>query len=369
MRRIAKNKTPPFDKRLAAIALSLTAFGLLVISSASVVLSFQRFDRTSYYLERQAVFAVLGVILMLVISRIDYHWFKRYSTIIFFLSAAALVAVLIPHVGFKVGNARRWINLGFSLLQPSEFAKLGLILYLAAWFESRHDSLKDFFSGLISPLLATILVAGLVILEPDFGSMSAIALIALAMFFAGGAKLSHILYLLIVGSGVGWLAVQAAPYRMARILTFLNPSSDPLGAGYQINQAMLAIGTGGFWGLGYGQSVQKFNFLPEPIGDSVFAVMAEELGFYRIAAILMLFALFALFGFAIARKAPDAFGKNLAVGVTMWVVVQAVVNIGAMVGILPLTGITLPFISYGGSSLLALMIGVGIMLNISRQRV
>ncbi|MCL5435709.1 MAG: putative lipid II flippase FtsW [Patescibacteria group bacterium] len=369
MFRRAKSKIPAFDKKLAGLTVALCVIGLVVISSASVVLSFQRYGRTGYYLERQIVFVIVGLLLMFVVSRIDYHWFRRYSRILYILSAVFLVAVLIPHIGFQVGNSRRWLNFGFSLIQPSEFAKLALILYLGAWFEMNRERLNNFFAGLLPPLLATGFLAGLIIFEPDFGSMSAVLLIALSVFYAGGARIAHLLYLLILGSGVGWLAVQAAPYRMQRILTFLNPSNDPLGAGYQINQAMLAIGTGGFWGLGLGQSRQKFNFLPEPIGDSVFAIMSEELGFWRVAILLLLFALFAIFGLAIARRAPDEFGRNVAVGITMWVVLQAAVNIGAMVGILPLTGITLPFISYGGSSMLAISIGVGIMLNISRQRV
>lgn len=365
-RRVRKNS---LDPKIALIAVILSVIGLVVISSASVVLSFQRYGRTGYFIERQLVFSTLGLILMFAISCVDYHWFRRYNRVFFYGCIALLAAVLIPQIGFEVGNSRRWINLGFSLLQPSEFAKLGLIFYLSAWFERKKESLSNFFIGLLPALVATGLVALLVVLEPDFGTASATVGIAFAIFYAGGARLSHLLYLVITGSGLAWLAVQAAPYRMARIFTFLNPSSDPLGAGYQINQALLAIGAGGFWGLGLGQSRQKFSFLPEPIGDSVFAIMSEELGFLRVAIVLALFALFALFGFSVARRAPDGFGRNAAVGVSAWVVVQAVVNIGAMLGVLPLTGITLPFLSYGGSSTLALMIGLGVLLNISRQKV
>lgn len=346
----------------------LLVIGLIVISSASVGLSFQRFGRAGYYVERQLLFAAAGFLIMMLLSRVDYHWFKRYSTLILFVSIALLVAVLIPGIGFKVGNSRRWINLGFYLLQPSEISKLALILYLAAWYEAKKTAIRSFWHGVVPPLLVTGLIAGLIILEPDFGTMSSLLLIALTMFFVGGVRLSHIIYLIVSGVGLAWLAVQAAPYRMERILTFLNPSSDPLGAGYHINQAILAIGSGGFFGQGFGQSIQKLNYLPEPIGDSVFAVMSEELGFYRIAIFLAVFLFFSYFGLLTAKKAPDDFGRFLCSGITFWVIIQVVLNVGAMIGVLPLTGITLPFVSYGGSSLLAIMAGIGIMLNVSRQR-
>jgi len=363
-----KLKLKKIDKGFFLTTVALALIGLVVISSASVVLSSQRFGRAGYYVERQVVFVLVGFVIMLVLSRVDYHWFKRYSTALIFLAVVLLIAVLVPGIGFKVGNSRRWINLGIFLLQPSELSKLALICYLAAWFDARRNFVRSFWAGLVPPLLISGLIAGLVIMEPDFGTMSSILLIAFTMFFIGGAQLSHLLYLIVSGAGVGWLAVQAAPYRMERILTFLNPSSDPLGAGYHINQAILAVGSGGLFGLGFGESLQKHNFLPEPIGDSVFAIMSEELGFLRVAMVLLVYVAFVLFGLKIARRAPDDFGRYLTVGVSMWVVVQLVVNVGAIVGILPLTGITLPFMSSGGSSVIALLAGIGIVLNISRQR-
>ncbi|MBI4053705.1 MAG: putative lipid II flippase FtsW [Candidatus Doudnabacteria bacterium] len=364
-----REKIKPFEKKLLVVTLLLVLTGLVVVASASVVLSFQRFERTGYYIERQAIFAGIGILLMFIFSRLDYHRYRRGAVLIFALSALLLVAVLLPQIGFQVGNSRRWINLGSFFLQPSEFAKLGLIILLAAWFDTKKEQLGTMFTTLLPPLFFTGLIAGLVILEPDFGSMAAILLIALAMFYAGGVSFSHLLYLAIAGVGFGWLAIQMAPYRLARISSFLEPAADPLGAGYQVQQALLAIGSGGVWGQGLGESRQKFNFLPEPIGDSIFAVMSEEFGFVRVVIVLCMFLVFALLGLALARRAPDNFARLLAVGITMWVAAQVIVNIGAMLGILPLTGITLPFISYGGSSLIALLIGVGIMLNISRHRV
>jgi len=345
----------------------MSIIGLVAISSASAVLSFQRFGHTNYYLTRQGIFFILGFAAMLFVSRVDYRFFKKYSPFILLISFLSLLLVLIPGIGVEIGGSRRWINLGITFLQPSEFAKLAIIFYLAAWFATRKEQVIYFSTGVLPPLVVSGAAGALILLEPDFGSTAAIALIALSIFFAGGVKISHLAGLLVTGVGVGWLAVQAAPYRLARITSFLDPQADPLGISYQINQALLAIGSGGFWGQGFGYSRQKFNFLPEPLGDSIFAVMAEELGFLRVGTILFLFIIFAILGFVVARKAQDSFGTLVAVGITSWVVFQTVFNVGAMVGILPLTGIPLPFISYGGSAMLANMIGVGILLNISRQ--
>lgn len=355
------------DGGLLGITLVLSFVGLVIISSASTVLSYQRFGYNTYYLARQAIAVGIGIVSMFIISRIDYRWFKKYSPLILLGSLVLLAAVLVPQIGVRVGGARRWIDLGFFFLQPSEVAKLAIILYLAAWFEAREDYLDSFFVSLAGPLGITTLAAGLVIAEPDFGSMTAFLLIVAAVIFAAGVRIRHLLAVAGVGSLLAWIAVQAAPYRMERIATFFNHTRDPLGAGYQINQALLAVGSGGLWGLGFGESRQKFNFLPEPIGDSIFAIMAEELGFVRVSVVLVLYALFAYFGFRVARNAPDSFGRLVAVGVTMWVILQASVNIGAMLKIFPLTGIPLPFIGNGGSSVIMLLTGIGIMLNISRH--
>ncbi len=360
---------PPMDKRIFWLTVGFSLIGLIAISSASTVLSYQRFGYNTFYLMRQAISVLIGLVMMFVISRIDYHWFKRYSPLLFLGVILLLLVVLIPGIGLKVGNARRWIDFGFTVLQPSEFAKLGVILYLAAWFDSRPESVIRSFPDIVfGPLVAVGAAAGLVILQPDFGSAISFAAIATIMLFAGGIKMSHFGALLAAGGGLVWLAIQAVPYRLARIFTFLNPGADPLGAGYQINQALLAVGSGGLWGLGFGESRQKFNFLPEPINDSIFAIMSEELGFARVMIFLLMYAIFALFGLRLAKQAPDVFSRLVVIGVVMWVVTQATINIGATIGIMPLTGIPLPFVSYGGSSVIALLCGMGIVLNISRYR-
>ncbi|HLC44694.1 MAG: cell division protein FtsW [Candidatus Doudnabacteria bacterium RIFCSPHIGHO2_01_FULL_50_11] len=363
-----KPRLKGIHKGLLTATLFLSALGLAIISSASTVLSYQRFGNNTYYLKRQLFAVCVGLVIMFVVSRIDYRLFKRYSPIIMMICLILLGLILVTPLGFKVGNARRWIDLGNFFFQPSEFTKLAVILYLAAWIDSRPEAMRSFFSGLLGPLVVVGAASMLIIIEPDFGSMTALLLIAVSIIFAGGAKISHLIGLLAVAAAAGWIAIQAAPYRMERVMTFLNSSSDPLGAAYQINQALLAIGSGGVWGYGFGESRQKFNFLPEPIGDSVFAVAAEELGFLRIILILMLYAVFAYCGFQVARRAPDMFGKLVAVGVTMWVVIQTSVNIGSMLNLFPLTGIPLPFLSYGGSAIIALLTSIGILLSISRYR-
>src|SRR3989344_3310258 len=364
-----KLQSQPFESKLAWLTVILCAVGLILLSSASNVISLQRFGSQYFYLTRQAIFVGVGLVAMLLVSKINYHFYKRIALILLGLIVLLLATVLIPGIGFTSGEARSWFNFGVFFLQPAEFAKLALIIYLATYIEAKGEMMKSFFHGLLPSLAITGAVAGLILVQPDFGGTAAIILIAFSIYFAGSVRITHLLALVTAGLIASYALIKAAPYRLARFSAFLDPTLDPLGIGYHINQALLAVGSGGLWGYGFGQSRQKFNFLPEPIGDSVFAITAEELGFLRVAVLLTLFCLFAVLGYGVARKAPDTFGMLLAVGITSWVVIQVVFDIGAMVNILPLTGITLPFISYGGSSIIALLIGVGILLNISRQRI
>lgn len=364
---LKKLKQNHFDSKIFWLTIVLLLAGLVLLFSASTVVSVERYGHNYYFVLRQALFVGIGIVGMLLMSRINYLFLKRYALIILALSIVTLLIVLIPGIGFKAGDAQRWISLGPFLFQPSEFAKLALIFYVASWFDSKEEVIKSFFHGVLPALAVTTLIFGLILLQPDFGSATAVVLIALSIFFSTGVRLTHLASIFIMGLGASWLAVTLAPYRLARIKAFLDPGADPLGIGYHINQALLAIGSGGLWGFGYGNSRQKHFFLPEPIGDSVFAISAEELGFVRIVSLLVLFLLFAIWGYRIANRAPDNFGKLVATGITTWVVLQAIFNIGAMVGLLPLTGIPLPFISYGGSSVIAVLLGVGVLLNISRN--
>jgi cell division protein FtsW len=362
-----KEALPKVDSYLLWTVLILLAIGLLILSSASSVLSYQRFGNNYYYFVRQLMFgAVPGLILMYVFSRIDYHIWQKFAPMLVLIGIAMLIAVLIPGIGFKVGGARRWINFGSFLFQPAEFVKLAMILYLASWYDKRQHHAHDLYYGFLPILVIVGIVAGLIIMEPDIGTMLVLASIAAVMFFIGGVKLRYLLSTAGVGLLVMWILIKAAPYRAQRFLAFLDPSVDAKGISYQINQALLAIGSGGWWGRGFGQSLQKHSYLPEPIGDSIFAIMSEELGFIRVCLVLILFLLFAYRGFKIARIAPDTFGKLVAGGITAWLLMQALINIGGITAVIPLTGIPLTFISYGSTALTITLASIGIMLNISR---
>jgi len=360
------NKNP--DQILIITIFALLVFGLVMISSAGVVVSKYRFGDAYYFFKHQLFYGVIpGLILMLAVQKIDYRFWRKIAFPLFALNLFFLVLVFIPGAGLKFQGASRWIGLGPFSFQPSEMLKLTIILYLAAWLEGKREKGADLFEGFI-PFLAIVGVVGfLIIKQPDMGTLGVIVIIAMSIYFMSGAKMSHLLSMFALG-GVAFLAlVKFESYRMNRLLVFLHPELDPRGIGYQINQALLAIGSGGFFGLGLGYSRQKFNYLPEPVGDSIFAIICEEIGMIGATVLIILFFVFAMRGYKIAKNAPDLFGKLVAVGITSWIIFQALINIAAVTGLVPLTGITLPFISYGGTSLIFSMIGVGILLNISKK--
>lgn len=364
-----RKKISHVDPVLLWLTLGLLAFGLLMLSSASSIISLQRFDNGHYYFLRQLMFgAVPGLVLMYILSRVDYHIWQKFSPLLILIGIGLLVAVLIPGIGLKVGGARRWVDFGAFLFQPAEFVKLAMIFYLASWYDKRGEKLDDFYYGFLPSLAIVGIVSGLIILEPDMGTMLVLVAIAATMFFIGGVKKRYLAYTGAAGVFILWIMVQAAPYRANRFFAYFNPQADAQGVSYQINQALLAIGSGGMWGLGFGNSQQKHNYLPEPIGDSIFAIISEELGFVRVSLVLLAFILFAYMGYRTAVKAPDTFGKLVAAGITTWVVMQAFINIGGITAILPLTGIPLPFISYGSTALAMNLAGIGVLLNISRFR-
>lgn len=363
------NQNKKNDKTILTAVFALIAFGLIMIASAGVIYSQTRFSDQYYFFKRQLFFGVApGLFVLYFFSKFDYHRLKNVAAPIFLVSLIFLVLVFVPGIGTEVYGANRWVQLGPISFQPSEMTKLAMVLYLAAWLESRgRTKLRDFFEGFL-PFLAILGIAGfLIIKQPDTGTLGIIALTSVAIYFASGARISYILGMLL--SGLAGLAVliKIAPYRMDRFLVFLNPDLDPQGIGYQINQALLAIGSGGILGMGLGYSRGKFNYLPEPVGDSIFAIIGEELGLVGAAILISLFIVLALRGFKIARNSKDEFGKLVAVGLTSWIIFQAFINMAAITGIIPLTGIPLPFISYGGTSLVFLLAGVGILLNISKQ--
>lgn len=363
------------DYTLIGILAVLLVFGLIMLSSASSVQGFEKFTDPNYYIKHQILFGILtGVPLMWVMSRIDYHIWKKYAFPMMIVSIVLLVMVLIPGVGVELLGARRWIDLGF-VFQPSEIVKVSFLIYLAVWLEAREKDIQDFSSGFMPFMIMigflVIMIAGV---QRDLGTMVVIGVISVAAYYVAGASWKHLGF--IVGLGIAALVffikilpvvVPSFSYRANRLTVFLNPDLDPLGIGYHINQALLAIGSGGLLGQGLGQSRQKFNYLPEVTGDSIFAVIAEEMGFIISGSLVALFMWFMVRGFRIAQNAPDIYGKIIATGITTWITFQAAVNIMAMLSLVPLTGIPLPFISYGSTSLVTLLGSVGILINISRQ--
>lgn len=361
-------KQASVDYKLTAIVLALLGIGLIILYSASTVISFSKFGNNTHYFFSQLTQGVLiGLVCMYIFSKIDYHRWQKLAPLLIIVSIVLLALVLVPGLGFKVGNARRWLDLGPIFFQPAEIAKLALIFYIASWIDKRKSEINDFYYGIIPTLIIIGAIAGLIILQPDIGTMLVVTVTAFVMLFVGGSRIKHLIWIFVAGLVGMAILIKLEPYRLHRLTTFLNPDLDPQGIGYQINQAMVAIGSGGFFGRGYTESRQKYNYLPEVMGDSIFAVTVEELGFLRSGLIIGLFLILAFRGLMIANRAPDMFGKMLAVGIISWISFQALINIGAIIGVLPLTGIPLPFVSYGSSALVVLLSAIGILLNISKQ--
>lgn len=366
--RKTKIKTRSADRGLLIIIFLLLGFGLIVLSSASMEVSRTHFNKPYYYLLHQLIYGVgIGLIFFFIAQKIHYRFWKKTAVLILALSMIALILIFVPGLGFGYGGAKRWIDLGLFSFQPSELVKLGFIIYLAAWLEKRKIEIKTFSQSTLPFLIIMGLISILVIAQPDIGTLGVIVMIGIVIFFIAGAKFSHILLIILGGLTALFSLIKVAPYRMNRLLVYLNPEIDPLGIGYQIKQALIAIGSGGLFGLGLVHSRQKYNYLPSPASDSIFAITAEELGFIGASMLVALFLLLALKGFKIAKNSPDRFAQLAAVGITSWLVLQAFVNIGAITGLIPLTGITLPFISYGASSMILSLFGVGILVNISKH--
>lgn len=358
------------DYILLFITFALVVFGLVALSSVSVVASQENFRESYHYFKHQLLYGVMtGLVMWLIVQKIDYRFWKKISILLLFLSIILLFLVFIPKIGYNYGGASRWINIGYLSVQPSEIAKLTFIIYLAVWLSSKKKEIQSFAYGLLPFLLITGIIGVLIIFQPDVGTLGVIALTAMAIFFSAGAKIQHILLIIFIGLSGLYALIKTAPYRMDRFIVFLHPEIDPKGIGYQINQALLAMGSGGIIGAGLGHSRQKYNFLPEPIGDSIFALIGEEIGFIGSIFLISLFLLFIFRGLKIAKNSPDKFGKLLAVGITFGIGIQAFINIAGISGLIPLTGITLPFISYGGSSMIITLIGAGILLNISKYTI
>lgn len=347
----------------------IAVFGMIMLSSASTAIAFQRFGDSLYYVKHQLMFGFFpGLFICTALAIIDYRFWRKFAFPALVVSILLLIAVFIPGLGRTFNGSRSWLQIGGIVFQPVEIVKLGFILYLSVWLEKRdRRTIKDFSDGLMPFLISLGIIMGLILLQPDVGSMGVIVMIALMIYFVAGADIKHLFAL--GGIGVGLLAflIKIAPYRAARFTVFLHPEADPQGLGYHINQALLAIGSGGLVGLGFAHSRQKHLYLPEAINDSIFAIMAEELGFVMISIGLAILLALIIRGYHIARQAPDEFGRLITTGIISWIGFQSFINIAAMVGLMPITGLPLPFVSYGSSSLVVLFAAVGIVINVSRH--
>ena len=345
----------------------LSIFGLIMIYSASNVWSEYKFNDPYKYIKSQGLFLIVCYIILFIISKISYLEYKKKSNIIFIICTVLLSLVLIPGIGTVRNGSRSWFGIGSFGIQPSEFTKLGLIKFTSKYLSNNQKEIKDIKKGVLPILGVLLLVFGLIMLEPDFGTGVVIVMTIIVLLFISGVKMNFFIKIGILGLlGVASLII-IAPYRMQRIVSFLNPWNDPLGSGFQIIQSLYAIGPGGLLGLGFGNSIQKHFYLPEPQTDFIFSIISEEFGFMGVLLVTTLFLMIIISGFKIAMKCEDSFGKYLAFGITFGLSFQTMLNLMVVVGLIPVTGVTLPFLSYGGSSLLITMCSMGILLNISSQ--
>jgi len=355
------------DKALIIVIFVILIFGLISLASASSVMAYDKFGDAYYYFKHQLVGLSMGLFAFWFLSRISYHHWKKYAFGFLIFSILLLLLVFIPGLSAHYGKARSWINVfGFSL-QPSEFVKLSFLLYLAAWLEVRKKDLSDFHQGLGPFIILLSFIGILMLLQPDIGTLSIIGLTSLIVYYVGGGSSKQIISILLICMVGLTIMVQLRPYQMNRFKCMFNPEWSSGDVCYQTNQSLIAVGSGGWLGRGLGASRQKFMYLPEVSGDSIFAIVAEEMGFVR--SVLLILAYLFLFyrGFVIAARAPDDFGRILAIGIVSWLSFQAAINIGGIINIIPMTGVPLPLVSYGGSAILAALAALGVLVNISKH--
>ena len=355
------------DVWLFVVALVLVSTGVVMIYSASAIVAADRFRDPYYFLKKQVFWAALGCGALWLALRTDYRRLEKFVLPLLVFAALLLVLVLIPGVGASVNGSRRWLRLGPLSFQPAELAKLALVVYLAAFLARKRDELHNFWHGIVPPLAVGGVLAGLVLLQPDLGNCLTLLVLTLGLLFLAGAPTRWLVMLAVPALPLAALAVWLAPYRMRRVFAFLDPWQDPRGSGFQIIQSWLAFGSGGLFGRGIGESRQKLFYLPEAHTDFIFAIIGEELGFVGAAALVTLFAALVWRGLHIGLRAADPFGAYLALGITVLVATQTLVNLGVVTGLLPTKGLPLPFLSFGGSALLMTMIATGVLLNISQD--
>jgi cell division protein FtsW len=341
--------------------------GLIIVYSSSFALGLLAFNDANYFVIRQAIWAAIGIGMLLTLMRIDYRWLRAVSPLLMLVAILGLMAVLVPGIGIAQQGARRWIALGpLPPVQPSEFAKLALIIYVSAWLAGKGTYLRTWAMGFVPFVMMVGIVAGLILLEPDTGTAAVLVLTTVTLFFVAGASLSHLGALMGIGGVAAGLLLMTGGYRMERLFAFLHPQNDPSGVGFHTLQLLIALGSGGVSGLGLGDSRQKFFYVYGSHTDGIFAVLGEELGLIGALGVLLLFALLVYRGFRVVLNSRDEFGALLATGIICWIAYQALINVGGVSRAIPMTGIPMPFLSYGGSALASLLAAIGILLSISR---
>lgn len=355
------------DYKLFIGVVILSIFGCIMIYSSSHIWAEYKFNDAYKYFKNQFIFLILGSIMMYILSKINYNFYKKKSNLIILICFILLALVLIPGIGVVRNGSRSWFGIGGFGIQPSEAAKIGLVIFVAKYLSNNYSIMYDIKKGVFPIMTVIIAFFVLIMLEPDFGTAMVITMALVAMIFISKVKISFFLKIGIVGLlGIVALII-IAPYRMARIVSFLNPWSDPLGSGFQIIQSLYAIGPGGLFGMGFGNSVQKHFYLPEPQTDFIFSIISEELGFLGVLIVSLFFIFIFYRCIKISLNTKDLFGKYLSFGLSFMIIFQTILNLCVVIGLVPVTGVTLPFLSYGGSSLLVSMSSIGIILNISRS--
>ena len=354
------------DKTIVITIITLIIISLFIIYSASYVWAEYKFNNPFKYVINQGIFSIIGLIALYIVSKFDYKIYQKKANLILAICIILLLLVLVPGIGVIRNGSRSWFQIGSFGIQPSEFAKISLIIFSSKYLAKSHKFLKDYKKGLFPILLILLLIFGLIMLEPDFGTGMIIVISIISLLFIAGVNMKFFGIIFFIGIlGIIGLII-IAPYRMNRITSFLNPWSDPLGTGFQIIQSLYAIGPGGILGVGYLNSRQKSFYLPEPQTDFIFSIIAEEFGIVGALIILILFSIILIKSFQISLKQENLFAKYLSFGLTFQLIIQVIMNLSVVIGLIPVTGVTLPFLSYGGSSLLTSLISIGIILNISK---
>lgn len=375
---MAKSITSEADSKLIWALAILIVFGLLMLFTSSMVVSKEKTSTpqnpegsATYYFFHQILYGLLpGIALAFFLSKIPLRAFKRMSILLYLLAIASLSIVFIPGLQFQAKGASSWVEIGGFTFQPSELAKLALIIYLSAFFarKIKENKMTGRAGEVLVPFLIILApIALLLVSQPDMGTLGIIALISMSIFFTAGGRFFHIFSLVVLGIILILIGAYFFPHQAQRILTFIKPEQDTLGTSYQVNQSLIAIGSGGIFGVGLGNGIQKYKYLPEPIGDTIFSVWAEETGFVGCFIIIILYLILGWRGFIISKRAPDKFTQLMAAGITSWILIQAFLNIMAVTGLIPFTGVPLPFISYGGTAIIAMLGAMGILINISKQ--